>query len=184
MSICSRGGTLLLLGTLCLAGVFLVLIQGQSPSDESPILLLDQAVETTLSGARLPVELVNQSSKSIRGYVVLAVFRDSRGETIGFRTQTRVHPPHLPHHGHSFEPGRSWMEEVAIPLENGNPVRHTLTVDYVLFEDGTSWGADSQRQSLKIQGVLSGFQSERARLRRLLSESGTQAVIEDLEQTQ
>lgn len=171
-------------GALCAVAAFLAITRAQLSEEAPPVRLQEQAtLITTTTGVTARLELVNQSTKTVRGYVVLVEFQDSSGETGFYTTLTRVHPPHLPHGVHSFEPGESWTHDLAVPLENGNPVSRTLTMDHVVFEDGTTWGPDTERQSLKIQGLLNGFQAERSRLRRLLSEKGVQAVVEDLQQT-
>lgn len=169
-----------ILAGACVLAAFVAVIPGQFPEKTPPVELHEDAVESTSDGAKARLRLVNRSAKNVRGYVILSEFLDSDGKVYMDATQIRLHPPHRPHRIHSFNAGESWTEEFKLPLANGRVVNHTVALDYVLFEDGTSWGPDSRHLSFKIMGILEGFRVERLRLQQLYQQGGAQAVLEDL----
>lgn len=58
-----------------------------------------------------------------------------------------------------------------MPFKVSRPI-----VDYVLFADGSSWGPDSKKQSLRIWGVIEGRRATIAELRRVMETQGLGAV--------
>jgi hypothetical protein len=55
-----------------------------------------------------------------------------------------------------------------------------ISVDYVLFVDGSGWGPDTTHHSLELQGVIRGSKLVRAILKRKLQTEGPEAVLEAL----
>jgi len=59
--------------------------------------------------------------------------------------------------------------------------RITFSVDFVEFEDGATWGADTFNSSDRIAGRRAGAEAERNRLTRIMTQSGIDAVIKAAE---
>ncbi|MBX5494537.1 MAG: hypothetical protein IRZ15_04305 [Bryobacteraceae bacterium] len=57
-------------------------------------------------------------------------------------------------------------------------------MDYVLFQDGTHWGPNSLGQGAKLEGIQQGWTTAIGRVKQLLVEKGSSAVIDYLNQYQ
>jgi len=58
-----------------------------------------------------------------------------------------------------------------------------LTVDFVEFTDGTTWGSDSLNSRDMLAGQREGAKVERQRLRALLQAKGDEALVNDLQKS-
>jgi hypothetical protein len=106
----------------------------------------------------LAMQVTNESSTAIRGYLLTASFFDrSNGDRI-----RRVSTKELETHGNSADylaPGASW---VADPRKfsysaDGSPAKYTVTVDLVVFEDGSTFGPKKSSESQEVIGMLRGI---------------------------
>jgi len=123
--------------------------------------------------------ITNQSNKTAVGYVVMAEYADNVGTRVGRRVQTVV-PFHFGGaQGGRVLPGASWQIDFrGTPSgQDGALAKVNLSIDFILFEDGSKWGPDTQKGSLKIEGVMQGWASAFTYLDRLLKESGSEKVI-------
>jgi hypothetical protein len=106
----------------------------------------------------LAVEVTNVAASPIRGYVFTESFLDP---TTGNRLR-RVTTKELETHGdptHYLLPGATW---VAGPrkfsyLPDGSPADYTITLDLVVFADGSMFGAKQSRESDEVLGMFLGI---------------------------
>ena len=106
----------------------------------------------------LAVEATNVSASPIRGYVFTESFLDP---ATGNRLR-RVTTKELETHGdptHYLLPGATW---VAGPrkfsyLPDGSPADYTITLDLVVFADGSMFGAKQSRESDEVLGMFFGI---------------------------
>ena len=57
---------------------------------------------------------------------------------------------------------------------------YRVSVDYVLFKDGSTWGPDAMKTSLKIAGILKGWQLSNSHLKEVMQTGGVNAVAAEL----
>jgi hypothetical protein len=57
---------------------------------------------------------------------------------------------------------------------------YRISVDYVLFKDGSTWGPDAMKTSLKIAGILKGWQLSNSHLKEVMQTGGVNAVAAEL----
>jgi hypothetical protein len=100
----------------------------------------------------------NTSNKPVRGYVVSA-----NGKHTG-KIVTSFFPITL------FQARDAHQDEMALERENIRPGEALLlSVDYVEFEDGNSWGPNTQKQSDQIAGGRAGVESARLYFNELIA---------------
>jgi hypothetical protein len=78
-----------------------------------------------------------------------------------------------------------WTENANLGVRyvNGMPLFAAsvrITLDYVLFDNGTGWGPNKSRQAVALGKIRQGVVHERDRLRKLLATRGVQALLDDL----
>jgi hypothetical protein len=108
----------------------------------------------------LAVEVTNESANPIRGYVFTATFLDP---TTGNRIR-RVTTKQLETHGNPSDylaPGAAW---VAGPrkfsyLPDGSLASYTITLDLVVFADGSTFGPKKSQESEEVLGMFRGIDS-------------------------
>lgn len=83
-------------------------------------------------------------------------------------------------HGTAKGPGQSWPGRMTIPGRRADAPLPQFALDFILFTDGSTTGPDTLKTSVRISGILSGVNGERARLRRLLETGGLAALEADL----
>ena len=134
---------------------------------------------------RVDLVLQNTSAKSIRAYVLLGQAKTTgKINTYSFATKLlRVN---------EFHEGEVFLEREAIRESK----QLFLSIDYAEFEDGSSWGADSQGFSKNIAGERAGRLAAIKKIRELvvarnlaevtnlLSQKVTEMVVNIPESTQ
>jgi len=111
---------------------------------------------------KVAVEITNASDKAIRGYLLTTLFFDP---TTGKRIR-RVSTKELETHRNASEylaPGATW---VADPrkfsyLEDGKRAEYKITVDLVVFADGSIFGPMESQESTEVLGMMRGIDMER-----------------------
>ena len=106
----------------------------------------------------LAVEAANVGASPIRGYVFTESFFDP---ATGNRLR-RVTTKELETHGdptHYLQPGATW---VAGPRKfsyasDGSPANYTITLDLVVFADGSMFGPKQSRESDEVLGMFLGI---------------------------
>ena len=111
---------------------------------------------------KVAVEITNASDKAIRGYLFTTTFFDAAtGKSIW-----RVSTKELETHGNASEylaPGATW---VADPrkfsyLEDGKRADYKITVDMVVFADGSISGPMESQESTEVLGMMRGIDMAR-----------------------
>jgi hypothetical protein len=141
--------------------------------DDAPLRIISTSVVSAEPpNFRLQVMIQNQSLKSIRAYTVVSeTASDKRqgGYTDFLNLRTNI-----------WQPTVIKTTEVS-DTQNDPIVSVKLTIDFVEFTDGTTWGPDKEHSSDILIGQREGARIERQRLRQLLKSKGPKAVIEDIQ---
>jgi hypothetical protein len=138
-------------------------------------LAMVQAVEQHEGGQRqLSLRFVNQSEKAIVAYVIKTEAYDSSGKAGGATCSLRLRGA-LPGM-QDWQPGETIDDAVRL----ATPATVKPSIDYVLYSDGSAEGPDSCGESLRVKGMQVGIRVERSRLKRILTEKGYGALVEDL----
>lgn len=138
--------------------------------DDSPLTLAVVRTEFSVASQHtITFDLLNTSAKSIRAYSLTG--SNHRGVSkmrTTFRVRNLIYP------GESVQD--EWFE-VSENLSGNEP--YSLTVDYVSYSDGTSWGADTQGQSETIAGYFAG-QAKAVKAIRIYLDDRQLSAITDL----
>lgn len=143
-----------------------------SEQEGAPLRVLSTSVESAEPRAfRLKVIVQNQSLKEIRAYAITSVTATEKeqGGNTNFINLTRR--------------DGIWRPTEVRPIEvsdcQDEPIRSVkLTVDFVEFSDGTTWGPDANNSRDLLAGQREGARAERQRMRQLLKSKGRAAVAE------
>jgi hypothetical protein len=137
-------------------------------------------------GSVMTFDLTNVSQKGIRADVIACTLSGANGQrqTVTLQ-QTAIYGlgpdvlAPLP-----FDAGVTHQEHFGgLPRNpNGQTEPCALSVDYVLFTDGSAWGPDTRNASLDIRGVISGYDQAIMGLQRKLNQGGTDAVLQYIRQ--
>lgn len=111
----------------------------------------------------------NISAKKITAYVIL------RSDKTGAGSATTLFL-------NKFEPGRIIKDSLIEERPNIKSESKILSVDYVEFSDGTSWGKDFQKQSEHIAGQIDGQRYAIEYIKQLLINQNNNAVSNLLNQ--
>jgi hypothetical protein len=135
--------------------------------DDAPLRIINTFVESEPGVFRLKVMAQNQSGKRIRAYAIVAFAG----------VQSRVIFANLTTPATVFQPTQ--IKTFDLPYgENEAPGLVTLSIDFVEFEDGSTWGRDMYNAHDKLAGQREGAKAERERLRELLKSKGPSAVFD------
>lgn len=135
--------------------------------DDSPLRLLNTFVESEPGIFRLRVMAQNQSAKRIRAYAIVA----------SAEIYSRVDFANMTSAENVFQPTQVKTFDFAFG-EDEAPGLVTLSVDFVEFDDGTTWGRDIHNSHDMLAGQRAGAGDERRRLRELLKSGGPAAVFD------
>ena len=172
------GSILLLLSSLLPAHAL-----PQQSSSSPPLVISNVVTSGAGTGMRGTYDLTNASGKAIRAYVVAidyfhaTVAPGGRGFCMGIRGMS------APPHPESVQAGEVIHERVrSIPVDSsdGTPLKFKLSVDYVLFTDGSEWGPDTLKESGQVLGTLSGHDQALLALKDMLDQQGPDAVTDYL----
>lgn len=141
----------------CLLGFFVSIGLCQDPADQP----LSAQIVTAASGAHGNVELsvscANQSTKPITAYVFIVDNLDQNGKLLFRGVHTGMPALDPAHPERAKSPSQRWMETIRTAKLNQPVASRNLSVDYVLFSDGSGWGPGTLKYSLKIEGFKNGF---------------------------
>jgi hypothetical protein len=189
MVILKRSALLALATLSCMVGMregFAAPDSSQSPGndDPPPIVISDVVVTREEEGYTASYTMKNVSSKPVRGYILIVEAFDDREKPLGGRTLMAEKIP-IPGRSEVIAPGASWTERSSLGFRWVNEVPVVMVsakvlLDYVRFDDGSSWGPNKSRQSVGLGRMRQGVLFERSRLQKLLAEKGVQAVLDDL----
>jgi hypothetical protein len=151
---------------------------------DSPLEVQTSTVRAA-EGHNLNCSVTNRSDKDVVAYSIVADFFDSQNKPAGRLSANAIMNLTTNSKGLTggLAPGQTGGPNRPFTLpakSDGTPVSFKVSVDYVLFKDGSTWGPDSMKQSLNIMGTQQGWRQSRAHLKQLLAERGIQAVAEAL----
>ncbi len=167
-----------------IAGFFLVYgsqkLWGQKDTDTEP-LTIQSSISRTNGGPEIAYTLVNKSAKEIVAFTLLTTFVGSDNKPIGRLTTNQVLGLDARSTRASLRPNENWTPKKGLGVttdQNGTPAQYKMAVDYILFKDGSTWGADQAKQSLQIAGIQQGWAMARTSLKSVLVKEGPAAVLE------
>lgn len=140
----------------------------KADQEGAPLRIIDVIVEAP-SPDRIVVRVVlqNQSDRKIRALAVAA------GARLNFLN--------LMGRGSLLSPTHTKTVEI-IYVGGERPKGDTLSVDFVEFSDGTTWGIDAGNSQDRLAGQREGAKAEKRRLKNLLHSKGRQALVSLLEE--
>lgn len=140
----------------------------QASHSASPITITD--LGSANSNGEQTIVIRNDSGKPVIGY---AIYVWVSPQIAGWKTSFTPDNP--------YKSGQKWPDVVNMALQPPDAPEKYTVIDYVLFSDGTRWGPDRGRFSLKLEGLFEGIKMEQTRLRALLESQGQAAVLKELE---
>ena len=142
-----------------------------------------EIVEPAVSGTE-PVSTVvlrNASTSRIAGYIIRFSDFGPNGVLLNESFSSTLVGLASDHPRQAYVPGETWKLETRAAGRQGMPgATRKVSVDFVLFEDGTGWGPDTKHGSLRLRGVVEGWRAAHGHLRRVLKEKGAAGVIEEI----
>ncbi len=157
----------------------------QPDEQQQPITISAVSISKAAAGkpSKLSFYLTNRSSKVIDAYALRVGILDASGRPVSHlaRAAAKKLLPASDQKGHA--PDETWEGHFDLPLvlrQNISVADVKISVDYIFFDDGSTWGPDIARQSVRIAGMREGALMERDRLRKLLKRAGIDAVRADL----
>lgn len=145
-----------------------------SPQADSPLrIIATEVMSAELQNFRLSATVQNQSNKAIRAYAISTEAVTNKGQvgSTDFLNLTQRSGIWQPTEIRTIEVKKNQTEFL---------VSVKLTVDFVEFSDGTSWGTDTYKSRDILAGQRAGARLERQRLRDLLKSQGRAALVNDL----
>jgi hypothetical protein len=167
-----RSPALLALGLISLS------VCGAQQSAKPPLVISNVSQQ----GATVSFDLTNASRKPIRADVIACTLRGETPHSAVLTVQqTSIYglgPDLLV--APAFDVGLTHHEQFGgIPgSRSGKAHSCSLSVDYVLFTDGTEWGPDTRNSSRAIRGVIAGYNRAVLGLQRKLQQNGADAVLQ------
>ncbi len=106
----------------------------------------------------LAVAVTNESAKAIRGYLSTTAFFDPSTGTRIRRFSTKE----LETHGNPTDylaPGATWIADPRklSYLVDGTPASYKITLDLVVFADGSTFGPKKSSESYEVLGMIQGI---------------------------
>jgi hypothetical protein len=144
--------------------------------EDSPLTL--KITSITPSDPKSPTfsyEVTNTSSKVIKAY---AIRNDA---TVGSGTSSGVAKTYLHDASAFLYPGSRRLESSSAVTYAGEVKKVALSVDYVEFEDGTTWGGDSFKISENFAGQRAGYRAFIEKVREVYRAKGQAALLSALE---
>jgi len=143
------------------------------PQEDSPLRIIS-AVPESREQPNFIVRLMmqNQGGKRIRSYAITADNSTSRSQ------DTRIEFVNLKRPSSILQP----TQIVPVGMSYSAPIeRIRLSVDFVEFFDGTTWGTDKHNSRDRLAGQRAGARAEKQRIHQLLKTKRLAAVIESIE---
>jgi hypothetical protein len=106
----------------------------------------------------LAVAVTNEGAKAIRGYLFTTAFFDPSTGTRIRRFSTKE----LETHGNPADylaPGSTWIADPRrlSYLDGGTPASYKITLDLVVFADGSTFGPKKSSESYEVLGMIQGI---------------------------
>jgi hypothetical protein len=176
---------------------FSSLLFAEQRSDSPPLVVSNVAPDRSAKWLTVTFDLTNVSGNPIRAYVLAISYDADNGRPSPAEMQYEIRGMG-PGGPDSIRPGETIHGDVNVPIASSRPIQggsdtkppnvdshpdvvKGISVDYVLFADGSKWGPDTRKESEKIAGVLEGHDVTVFALKHMLQTQGVDAVIEYLE---
>jgi hypothetical protein len=162
--------------------------QGQQPKDggtaphvaarlqpESPLRITVLSVEADEPlKPSIKLLLTNIGEQSIQAYTIRHDEATAGTKSSGVIVTNAASPESM------FQPGQM-KTEVINNIGYSQPLKKlVVAIDYVEFQDGTSWGEDTYKSKQRLAGNRAGAQAALDRLNSLAKKRGSRAVVEEL----
>ncbi len=154
-------------------------IAQSTAQNQGPMEISDLSVAPSDRGLVAMLNLTNKSERGVSAHVLAADFFDSQGALSSRAVQVAMVGRQSPG-SESNPPGHVTTARFMIPSKDGQPVNHRIYVDYVVFEDGSTWGPDQTHNPLKIEGIREGWRMASSHFKRVLHDGGQQGLAEAL----
>ncbi|HEY0323337.1 MAG TPA: hypothetical protein VGC66_20435 [Pyrinomonadaceae bacterium] len=142
----------------------------------SPITL--EIISVTSSNPKEPVfsyDVINTGSKTIKAYAI------RNDVTVGSDVNSGVTYSYMHEPSAFLYPGTRRLESFGSVTYGGDVSKVVLSVDYVEFEDGATWGDDIFKISEKFAGQREGYRAAIKKLRENFKSKGRGALLSALE---
>jgi hypothetical protein len=157
------------------------------PITEPAPLSVAEKVLTNTATPIIDLTITNRSAKNVAAYSVIIQAINPQGHLGPQITHTAVlafNPPisNGPYpNGLKSGDGQHTSRLRAVFAPDKQVIKnYRISIDYVLFKDGSTWGADSMKTSLKIAGILKGWQLSNSHLKEVMQTGGVNAVAAEL----
>jgi hypothetical protein len=142
-------------------------------STAAPLQILSSWVESaTPQNFRLVLQVQNQSGKGIRAYAITSRTATSK------RQNGNSQFMNITQRSSVWQPTEIRSIEVNDSLDD--QIRSVkLTIDFIEFTDGTTWGPDSENSRDLLAGQREAAKFEKQRLRKLMETKGPEALAVD-----
>jgi hypothetical protein len=133
------------------------------------------------AGSKILFNAANVSGKDIRAVVFACRFGAANGQPgHGAMYHTEIAGLTPEPEVTSFQAGTAEREQLrGLPrARSGQATAYALSLDYVLFTDGTGWGPDTRKESLLIRGFINGLDQEVMALQFQLKNGATDSVLQ------
>jgi len=163
---------------LGLGGALALAAAGAVASDEAPMAVAAVSGEN----GRAVAHVTNVSAKKVRAYVLAVDAVDDSGKVIFRETGISIRGLEPPPHD-AFAPGETSEDEIRLPRrKSGGPELRAgkVSLDFVLYADGSSWGPDTAKGSVRVRATISGWRTAIGYLQSVLREKGPDGVAEYL----
>lgn len=124
------------------------------------------------SSLQIRYRVQNANNKAIRAYTILEKIEWDKGATTGASIVN------LGEETKFLRPAQSRVETCDLPSQDGPVTRLTLSVDYVEFDDATTWGTDTRRSADYLAGQREGRAATFKKVKELRERNGDPAVEE------
>jgi len=163
----------------CATALALAAASALATGDEAPMKVATEIGD----GGQQVAHVTNASAKKVQAYVLAVDAVDDSGKVV-FRvseiSMRGLQPPPYD----AFAPGETSHDEIRLPQRKngGAPLKAgKVALDFVLYADGSSWGPDTKKDSVRVRATIAGWRTAIAYLRSVLKEKGANAVAEYLE---
>lgn len=146
-----------------------------SSQDDAPLRIISTSVVSAESAHfKLQVMIQNQGPKAIRAYALTSKAASEKGQNgyTDFQNLTRQ--------SSIWQPSAIKVDEVS-DMRNEPIVSVRLTIDFVEFTNGSTWGPDIHHSSDLLTGQREGARIERERIRQLLKSKGPKALGDEIQ---
>ena len=124
------------------------------------------------SSLQIRYRVQNVNTKAIRAYTILEKVEWGKGGTTGASIVNLAAETKF------LRPTQSRVETCGLSGQDGPVTRLTLSVDYVEFDDGTTWGTDTRRSADYLAGQREGRAATFKKVKEVRERNGESAVEE------